>query len=273
MKRAIERLFGKFTVENLAVYLTVLIAAVSAMGQFVIPDLGFLTVERLLSPTEFWHIFFFPFRMSGTDTNPRSIFWLFLLIYIFWLFASQLEAQIGSAAFSAYCFFTMLTITAGHLLGDFLFGQYVDPYFLDLAIFAAVAYLNPEQRILLFFIVPVKLKWVAGLIFGGMVVMAIFAAVGTRSLVPFWEPVFGMLGFIIFYGAEGARYMLRRSSHRVRQASFDARAAVVTVHRCVVCGLTERDDPRMDFRYCVDCDDHEYCADHLHSHEHIRAGD
>jgi hypothetical protein len=31
------------------------------------------------------------------------------------------------------------------------------------------------------------------------------------------------------------------------------------------------DDKSLDFRYCVDCDgDHEYCMDHLYTHEHIR---
>ena len=41
-------------------------------------------------------------------------------------------------------------------------------------------------------------------------------------------------------------------------------------HRCAVCGRTELDDDRLEFRYCSKCDgNYEYCQDHLFTHEHI----
>jgi hypothetical protein len=45
----------------------------------------------------------------------------------------------------------------------------------------------------------------------------------------------------------------------------------ITIHRCTICGMTEKDDPKMEFRYCMDCDgDYEYCMEHLSTHEHIK---
>ena len=44
------------------------------------------------------------------------------------------------------------------------------------------------------------------------------------------------------------------------------------MHRCTICGITDVEDRKMDFRYCVDCEgDYEYCMDHLYNHEHVKA--
>ena len=41
-------------------------------------------------------------------------------------------------------------------------------------------------------------------------------------------------------------------------------------HRCAVCGRTELDDPKLEFRYCSRCDgNYEYCMDHLYTHVHV----
>ena len=45
------------------------------------------------------------------------------------------------------------------------------------------------------------------------------------------------------------------------------------MHRCSICGLTELDDPNMEFRYCSHCEgQYEYCMDHLYSHIHVTSG-
>jgi len=42
-------------------------------------------------------------------------------------------------------------------------------------------------------------------------------------------------------------------------------------HKCTVCGVTEKDNPDMEFRYCMTCEGHyEYCMEHLKNHEHIK---
>ena len=42
-------------------------------------------------------------------------------------------------------------------------------------------------------------------------------------------------------------------------------------HRCTVCGRTELDDEKLEFRYCSKCNgNYEYCQDHLFTHEHIK---
>lgn len=271
MRRKLEKSLGKFAIENLTVYLTVLIGAVSAYAQFLDPTFGALSFGGLFERGEFWQLFLFPFNFASGAATMSGAFWLLLLVYIFWLFSSQMETEEGSVVFNAYAFFAIFAILFGHLLGDFLFGLSVSPYYLDLVILAAVCYRNPDQVIMLYFIIPVKLKWLALLVFGGMAVFAVLDISRTGSLLPLWDAAFGMASWFVFYGPEAIRHLARRGERQVRKASQDVRTAGVTVHRCNVCGLTERENPTMDFRFCVDCDDHEYCSDHLPQHKHIRA--
>ena len=44
-------------------------------------------------------------------------------------------------------------------------------------------------------------------------------------------------------------------------------------HKCTICGRTELDDERLEFRFCSKCEgNHEYCQDHLFTHQHIKNG-
>ena len=55
-----------------------------------------------------------------------------------------------------------------------------------------------------------------------------------------------------------------------RQAQKKARETGGYLHKCAVCGLTDQDDPNMEFRYCSKCDGYYcYCANHINNHIHI----
>ena len=42
-------------------------------------------------------------------------------------------------------------------------------------------------------------------------------------------------------------------------------------HRCMVCGITDKTHPDMDFRYCSECEGTPgYCTEHVWNHEHIK---
>jgi hypothetical protein len=44
-------------------------------------------------------------------------------------------------------------------------------------------------------------------------------------------------------------------------------------HKCTICGRTELDDENLEFRFCSKCEgNHEYCQDHLFTHQHIKNG-
>lgn len=43
------------------------------------------------------------------------------------------------------------------------------------------------------------------------------------------------------------------------------------LHKCAVCGITDADDPDMEFRYCSKCNGYYcYCMNHINNHVHIQ---
>jgi len=61
----------------------------------------------------------------------------------------------------------------------------------------------------------------------------------------------------------------QRAFHR-GVATQQAIHATAAFHRCTLCGRTEQDDPKLEFRVCSECSGgQEYCRDHLDSHPHI----
>jgi len=259
MKRSINRFFERNAIPNLTMYIIFITGVVSAVNyQFGLNlgDLRFETIAR----GEFWHIFLFPFWIR------TSLLGLAIYLYIFWIFAASLEDHMGTVRFNQYILLGMVLIT----IGGFFFPRQVDATSLDFSIFIAVAYLAPEMEILLFFIFPVKIKWLAifGLVF--MTYQTIQLALFSVSVIPFLGPILALGNFIVFYGAEITRnYRMRRGSIRRRQERGELKKSA-SIHRCTVCGRTEITNPELDFRYCVECSDHEYCMDHLYNHEHIQ---
>ena len=80
--------------------------------------------------------------------------------------------------------------------------------------------------------------------------------------------------FLIFFlGMKGVRRYTPKEVHR-RQAyarSVQQGAKKATVHKCAVCGRTEKDGDDLVFRYCSKCNgNYEYCQDHLFTHEHVK---
>ena len=83
---------------------------------------------------------------------------------------------------------------------------------------------------------------------------------------------------VVAYEAGGAyQFSLRERLRRGRrQRTFQRgvrdlqRAEESPFHRCAVCGVTEREAPRMEFRVCTECaDGREYCDRHIDSHHHV----
>ena len=56
-----------------------------------------------------------------------------------------------------------------------------------------------------------------------------------------------------------------------KQAQKKAKETGGYLHKCAVCGLTDEDDPNMEFRYCSKCNGYYcYCANHINNHTHVQ---
>ena len=56
-----------------------------------------------------------------------------------------------------------------------------------------------------------------------------------------------------------------------QKGKYGVGSAKELVHRCSICGRTNIEHPELMFRYCSKCaGNHEYCQDHLFTHEHVK---
>jgi len=115
----------------------------------------------------------------------------------------------------------------------------------------------------------VKIKWLALLTWIGYFLTVAFGDWFSRLLV-----LASVANFLLFFGKD---IVERVRLGRRRMATQAARLAVKErpfFHRCTVCGITDRTNPAMEFRYCSKCAGARgYCTEHLRNHEHILTED
>lgn len=257
----LERRFGRFAIKGLMSYVVGLNAFVYLMA-YIAPEgvSKLVLIPELVMKGEVWRLVTFIFIPPET-----TILWIFFILYFYYLVGSSLEHEWGSFRFNIYYLIGII----GTAASAFITSGGATAVYLNLSLFLAFARLFPDFQLLLFFILPVKVKYLA------WVDWAFIAyTVLTGDFPVKMAAVVSVINYFIFFGRD---IITRTKSNR--QAYYNRRRFNVnlpkdfTIHRCVVCGKTEKDDPKMDFRYCADCEgDYEYCMDHLHTHEHIKKG-
>ena len=140
-------------------------------------------------------------------------------------------------------------------------------YYFYAAIFLAFAWLNPDFELMLFFILPLKVKWLA--LFSAVMMVVKFATGGAATR---WQVAATFVTLGLFFGREVVntiRYRQRTMAMQARRVAEEKKAAEPR-HRCHVCGKTDLTNPEMDFRYCSKCaGDQCYCPEHIFAHEHV----
>jgi len=257
----LERRFGHIAVRGLATYIVALNAAVYIL-KYIDPSGNFLSKldlqPAMIMKGEVWRLITYIF--IPPETSP---IWIVFVLYLYYLVGMGLEQEWGSFRLNVYYLIGMLATT----IAAFITGFSATAVYLNLSMFLAFAAVYPDYRILLFFILPIKVKYIAWLnwvyiVFTVIVMPIPFKAAAAASVV----------NYIIFFGRDIIKCSRARSSAYYNKRRFMSEIQIKsTMHRCSICGKTERDDPRMDFRYCADCEgDYEYCMDHLYTHEHIK---
>lgn len=270
----LEKRFGRYALEHTTL---VLIAGqvMVYLAQYMNEGGGGELFERLsLDPGkiyegEVWRIVTFLF-LAPLGQWPLLMFFFW---YLFYLMGTTLEQAWSVFRYNVYCGISyLLTVAAAFLAEAISLGAGIgvsDNFYLYGSVFLAFARLFPDFQLLLMFIIPVKVKWLAllqWLIFGWQfiratsdanwfVLLTILAAVGNY----FW-----------FFAKEiwlDVKQGHRRNVHRSKTLKA---ANTKIVHECRVCGLTSQIDPKATFRYCSKCAGQCcYCSEHIRDHEHV----
>ncbi len=269
----IPNLMRVIVIGNVAVYVLMLLTQANDANA-----LSFLTFNlNALLHGEVWRLVTFVFVPAYS-----SPFALLISLYFYYWIGSTLERQWGTAKFNLYYISGALLTVLGVVLASLITGN---PYltaagtgYVNLSMFFAFAFLFPDTTVLLFFILPVKMKWLAYLD-GALFAFDIIKAIGTHNWAGVVLPIVALLNFAVFiwpevhYLKERAKYQNSRKTVQFRQAQQQQAKQAQQQgyrHKCAVCGRTDTDYPDLQFRYCSKCVGyHCFCQDHIFNHVHF----
>ena len=279
----LERKFGRFGIPNLTIYMIVCYVIGYAL-MIVNPGiLNWLSLEpAYILRGQVWRLVTWVLYPPSTS----GVLWFAIAVLFFYYpIGTSLERTIGTFKYTLYILsgviFTILGAFILYFLlgGNVLVGNVFSTYYISLSTFLAYAMCYPDMQVLLMFIIPVKMKWMA--IFYVVIVvyeMIQYIMAGAWYLVI--PIVASLLNFIIFYFGtkDFSRYnpkeVHRRNEFRRAmepQGRMKSGSGSVTKHKCAICGRTELDDPNLEFRFCSRCNgNYEYCQDHLFTHQHVK---
>jgi len=268
-----------FGIPGLMLYIAIGNAAVYLLDMFT----GGLATSylffhpALVAQGQIWRILTFVFiPESGYDpTNMFSLLFFAMTTFFYYWLGTALEHQWGTTRFSVFYGLGILL----NLLAGTVFSTGCSMYYVNMSLFFSFATLYPDMQVLLWGLIPLKVKWLAWFDAAFFVVTILrLLASGTPVLALF--PVLAILNYLIFFWEDLAQllgYHTARAAHRAsrktisfHQAQQDIQQRKGYLHKCAVCGITDADDPNMEFRYCSKCNGYYcYCMNHINNHTHV----
>lgn len=285
-----EKKFGKYTIKNISLAL-ILCYICGYLIQMINPMfLSYLTLNpyEIVFHGQVW-------RLVSWIIVPPESFGLFtiIMLYFYYSLGMTLERTWGTYRMNVYLFSGMLFTVLGAFLvlgyaylfqADVLAAFGAEAYFsvisvmfttyyVNLSIFLAFASTFPDMQVLLFFLIPVKVKYM-GVVYVGLLAWQFVMGMGDVLTVPLRVVIVAsLLNFIVFYFTSRRRVrispvQMKRRAEFKRETAKSVRSGR---HECAVCKRTDETNPELDFRYCSKCEgSYAYCPDHLFTHTHVK---
>lgn len=254
----LERKYGRYAISGLMKYIVAANLAVFLL-EVINPGLegNLMLIPQAVMAGQVWRLVTFILIPPAT-----SAFWILFTLYFYYIIGMGLEQAWGSFKFNIYYLVGMIATIIVSLIG----GSPATGVFINLTLFLAFASIYPNHEVLLFFILPVKVKYLGILNAVLLAQQFIMGGVGIKLMI-----LASLANYFIFFGKDFIELFKTKKKVKKNKEKFKVIEMKDYVrHRCTVCGITERDDPNMEFRYCSKCSGHkEYCMNHLKNHEHI----
>lgn len=293
-------------IPNLMLWICAGNAIVFLMWRFfdsALPDYLYFNAEAIMHG-QVWRLFSYIFTFAcGRTFLFSSILGALISIMFYYWVGNMLEGVWGTLRFNLFylCGILLSDLYAMLLFWVFKIPMLVSSHYINLSMFLAVATLAPEQRVLLYGIIPVKMKWLAWLYIGFTlygIISGIVDAVELSFLGAFYTtyfvltalfPLVALLNYFLYFGRDIKDLLphLRLPFRRKKQTrSFrpepqpnpdwaknyrSSTGQRPYRHKCTVCGRTDTECPDLEFRYCSKCKGYFcYCIDHINNHTHVQ---
>ena len=223
-----------------------------------------------------WRLISWIFVPSGSISFLQLLF-----IFCLWTLGDSMESYLGSFRMNVYFFggFLLYDIVGMLVFAVTHVSINLTMYYILIAMYLMLGLLMPEAEVRLYFVLPIKMKWM-------VLVYFVMFAYDVYTYMSFgWqiglaygsEIVLALINLLVFiYGCKH-RLSFRQNMHQKRRkAQFKAQfseprpGSGISRHKCYICGRTELSNPELTFRYCSKCTGNkEYCQDHLFTHTHV----
>ena len=221
---------------------------------------------------EIWRVFTYVLIPTSD-----SIWLIISLVFYYWL-GESLERLWGSAKFTFYYASGTLLTALAAILAYLIDGISLPIYgatYVNTALFLAYALTYPDAMVRIYFIIPIRMKWLAlleAVLYAAAVFRYAMAGLWGMALIP----VMALLNLMIFFSpdfyrkASQIKACTRPQAVQFRSAVKAQQKQKGYLHKCSVCGKTDADYPNMQFRYCSKCTGyHCYCEEHIFNHVHF----
>ena len=194
-----ERKFGRFAIQGLMKYI-ILFYVAGYLIEFLAPQAySFLTLEPYLifHYGQVWRL------VSWVLIPPPTgnFFFAIIMIILYYQLGTALERTWGAFKFNVYIFGGMIFTVLGALLLYVIYGVNTpvsmggsfSTYYINMTIFLAFAMCYPDMRIMLYFIIPIKMKWMAGIYAALIIYEMIISSWGGRVAI-----IASVLNFLLY---------------------------------------------------------------------------
>ena len=225
-----------------------------------------------------WRLFSYVFlEMTGT-----GLVWGVLWFICYTQLGRALENSWGRFKFGIYYLTGVVLLSLGGMILDIP----VNSFSFHVTLFLAYATIYPETVFHIFFIIPIKARWLAIITLAINLIELLYFSMFPMNLLP----LFGLLNYFLYMGKDfinvfpvSWRLNSRRLKRKIRHpreksvpfhsaGSYEATKSTpraTYTHKCTVCGRTDVSHPNLEFRYCSRCKGyHCYCLDHINDHVH-----
>jgi membrane associated rhomboid family serine protease len=253
----LERRLGRYAIPNLILYVVGGMAVVWVLLLSRPEGVGRLMLDMdAVRRGQVWRLVTFLFIPQAS-----SPIWVLVNLYFTWWVGSSLEQNWGAFKFNVYYFIGAIgTIAAALIAGP------TSNTWLHSSLFLAFATTFPDVSILLFFILPIRVKWLG--IISALVIAFAFAvgSWGTRASI-----VAALVNYVLFFGGHWRQFWRQRSvavRQKARRETLRSDVPVFGQRVCAICGAREADGT--DIRVCS-CDKcggkpRALCLEHARNH-------
>lgn len=200
--KRMERKYGRYAISNLMTIIVGGMAIVFVMSLLAPVNLtGLLAFDRnQVLRGQIWRLFSFIIIPPAT-----SLLFIIFSLYFYWLLGSALENEWGSFKFNVFYLCGIVsTIVAGLITG------YATNFYINMSLFLAFAILNPNFQLMMFFIIPVKVKYLAYIDAAFFLYMLVINNWAGRIVL-----LISVLNLILFFWQDGVN-LIKQANRRAK---------------------------------------------------------